>query len=616
MHQETPRPRTRREARASTDATIDEAFQFDDLPAHETRPRNRRRFWIWLSVCVALIVLVVGVVFAAIQIFERAMNTRTHLEAAMGEVQGVQQSILAQDTAVAAEASARLSAETSAAVASTQGRLWSLAEHVPWIGANLAAVRQVAEVTDDLAADVVAPATKLDLSTLAPRDGRIDVAAISELSTVIDGVDDGVERASVTIDAIDTGALIDQVSAGVERLDGALTTLRETLSPASDILGILPSALGAEEPRDYLVMFQGNSEARSLGGNAAVFIVIHVDNGAISITEHVDSSDFPQPAAQPVVELDPEAVAIYGDKIGRYTPDFTMVPDFPAAAGILQGWWDRDVQTDVDAYISMDPVALSYLLAATGPVALPTGDTLTAENAVPLLLNEAYFRYEDPLMQNAFFGAAADAVFTALTSGTGSPVGLVTALERAASEGRLLYASDDPDEAALIGSSRMSGQMPRSDDDGPLLGVYVNDNTGSKKSFYLDMSIAACTGEAQTGATVTLASSLDETEAARLPYYITGPNFPAGDISTYLVLYGPVGSSFSSAEVDGVAVTPLAVGQHLGRPAVKVEVLNHYVSEHVVDVRFDGANAEGKGPKVWHTPMTRETPVALSSCAG
>ncbi|WP_139833216.1 DUF4012 domain-containing protein [Microbacterium sp. LEMMJ01] len=601
MHQEQPGPRTRREARTLTEA-----------PAVETRPPRRRRHWIWIALVIALILLLTAAVVAAVQLYERAMTTRSHLEAAMAEVSTVQESILSQDTAAASEAAARLAEETSAAVSPTQGRLWAVGEWVPWIGSNLTAVREVAEVTDSLVAEAVTPATQLDLSALTPSGGRIDVAALGGLSSLVDGVVAEVDRAGARIGAIHTDGLIDEVASGVARLDGALARLDETLSPIHDVLGVLPEALGANGPRNYLVMFQGNSEARSLAGNAAVFIVIRVDNGAIAITEHVDSSDFRQPTEEPVVSLDPEAVTIYGDKIGRYTPDFTMVPDFPTATGILQGWWNRDVGTDVDAYISMDPVALSYLLAVTGPVTLPTGDSLTAENAVPLLLNEAYFRYEDPLMQNAFFGSAADAVFTKLTSGAGSPTAMISALARAVEEGRLLYSSEDPDEMALIGTTRMAGRMPT--DGKPLLGVYVNDNTASKKSYYLDMSIMACLGGGQARASVTLASSLEEAEASRLPYYIAGPYFAPGEISSYIVLYGPVGSSLVSASVDGSAVTPLAVGQHLGRPAVKVEVLNRFVSEHTVDVTFDGVAGDGDELEVWHTPMTRETPVETSTC--
>lgn len=612
MHQEPPRPRTRREVRALTDLSDGASTQ----RGGENRPRSRRRLRSWLAVGVVLLVLLAGAAVAAIQLYDRVLTTRTHLEAAMGEVQIVKKSIAALDTVAAKEAAARLSLQTSAAVQPTQGRLWALAEYVPLVGPNLAAVRQVAEVTDALVAEAVLPATQLDLSALAPSAGRIDVVALGQQSEVVESVVTAVDKASATIDKIDKFYLIDKVSAGVVRLEGALATIDETLAPVRDILSVLPEALGTAGARDYLVMFQGNSEARSLGGNAAVFIVIHVDNGSISITDHVNSSDFRQPADAPVVSLDAEAVAIYGDKIGRYTPDFTMVPDFPTASGILQGWWDRAGKTDVDAYISMDPVALSYLLAVTGPVALPTGETLTAVNASPLLLNEVYFRYQDPLIQNAFFGAAADAVFTALADGSGPPTGLITALARAADEGRMLYASTDPDETALIAQSRLSGRMPAAAEGDPTLGVYVNDNTASKKSYYLDMSIDACAAEGEAHASVTLSSALDESEAGRLPYYIAGPYYPLGDISSYLVLYGPVGSTFVSVEIDGHAVLPLAVGQHLGRPAVKVEVLNRYASAHVIDVSFAEVPVGGGDLEVWHTPMTRETPVEVVPCVG
>ena len=78
--------------------------------------------------------------------------------------------------------------------------------------------------------------------------------------------------------------------------------------------------------------------------------------------------------------------------------------------------WLRETGVDVSGVISLDPVSLSYLLEATGPVALPTGDVLTSENAVDLLLNGVYLRYADPRDQDAFFAAAAGSVFGALTS--------------------------------------------------------------------------------------------------------------------------------------------------------------------------------------------------------
>jgi hypothetical protein len=355
-------------------------------------------------------------------------------------------------------------------------------------------------------------------------------------------------------------------------------------------------------------MFQGNSEARSLGGNAAVFVVLHAEAGKMSISDVVNSSDFHH-RDTPITELDPEAVNIYGEKIGMYTPDFTMVPDFREAVRIFSAWWVDAGREPFDAAISLDPVALSYILKATGPLGLATGDTISADNAVPLLLNEVYFRYEDPEMQNLFFAGTAEAVFSAVVGGKAAPAPLFQGLARAVEEGRLLYDSTDPDEEALIASSRMSGRMPVDNAERTVIGVYANDNTGSKKSYYLDLAVdtaMTCTGDGATiTGTATLSSTLTSDEAARLPYYITGPHFAAEDISTYVVLYGPAGGTLESVTVDGQPAAILAQGEHGGRPAVKVEVLNHLSGTHSIEYVFHATDPQLGPLEVWHTPMSR-----------
>jgi hypothetical protein len=47
--------------------------------------------------------------------------------------------------------------------------------------------------------------------------------------------------------------------------------------------------------------------------------------------------------------------------------------------------------------LATDPVALSYLLAVTGPVTVPGGQTLTATTAVRELLSDAYRTLTGPV---------------------------------------------------------------------------------------------------------------------------------------------------------------------------------------------------------------------------
>ena len=49
--------------------------------------------------------------------------------------------------------------------------------------------------------------------------------------------------------------------------------------------------------------------------------------------------------------------------------------------------WRANIGGRVDGVISFDPVALSYLLKATGPVKIGNGETITSDNAVSYLLH-------------------------------------------------------------------------------------------------------------------------------------------------------------------------------------------------------------------------------------
>lgn len=605
---------SRRDARARRESIEQRTAEGDGgAPEAQVPKRRKRRTWIWgVSILAVLVVALVLGGIAAKRLYDQAMGVRAELTSAIADVREVQRAVLSVDTDAAAAAATRLQTKTLAAVHGSSGRLWTLAAGVPFVGDDLAAVRQVAITTDNIARDVVAPVTELRLDAFRPVEGRISLEAISGLSTLIDRVDNGVTAAAASLKGIDRAGLIDQVADGVIQLEDALAEVQPMIGPVRDVLSVLPHGLGADGPRDYLLMFQGISEARSLGGNAAIFIVLRAENGGLSIVDEVASQDFRNATPNSIVDLDPQAEVIYGDKIGRYTADFTMVPDFPDAVRILNAWWQREGFTPYEAVMSFDPVALSYLLAATGPVALPTGDVLTAENAASLLLNEVYFKYSDPLEQNVFFAGAASAVFSTITSGNFSPIAFMNALTKAADESRLLYWSPDAHEMELIAGSRMAGVLPKDNVKSTVLGAYVNDNTTSKKSYYLDMSLDMCRSGTSVTNAVTLASSITADQAANFPLYMTGRYFEPGDISTFLVLYGPVGTTLTSVTLNGVPAPILSAGEHLGRPAVKVDVFTHLQETHTIVATFDGV-AEDAGPlEAWHTPMVRDTRVAVS----
>ncbi|UWF77903.1 DUF4012 domain-containing protein [Microbacterium neungamense] len=595
-----------------------------------------RSFRFWVPVGIVLVLLAVAVVGCVVGkgVYDRAMAARSALVQAVPLASTAKEQILAGDSEGAKATAAQLAELTGEARAQTDDETWKNLEWLPVVGPNLHAVRTAAAVTDDLATQALAPATALSLEALKPKDGAIDIAAITAMQGTVGQAADAVAKASSDLEGIDREGLIPQVDSAVTTLTDAVDEIEPMLAPAKEILGILPTALGAEAPRNYLMIFQNNAESRGTGGNPAALVLLTVDKGRISITQQASSTDFKNGRPDPVIPLNPETEALYGDKVGRWISDATMTPDFIESAALVRAWWAEEFDTRVDAVVSFDPVALSYLLAATGPTVVPAepvefrGEmvrvldepvTITSENAVPLLLNEAYWRFPDGRLQDAFFAAAARSVFDALTRGDAQPKPLLDALLRAVDEDRLLYAPATEAEAALVAESALSGRLPSTNEASTVLGVYVNDDTQSKLDYYMQLDVAGsstqCTAPDSPTftATATLTNTVTPEQAPDLPYHIAPARYyPKGDISTHLVLYGPVGSTLTSVTIDGQPVS-VSGTQHLGRGAVKVPIINKPGQTHTVVAQFSAPAGEFGPLEVRHTPMVRPVPATVET---
>lgn len=457
-----------------------------------------------------------------------------------------------------------LTSDTGAARDLTSDPVWSAAETLPWIGPQLAAVSTVAGALDEVVSEGLAPlseaAAGISAASFAPSDGRIDLAPFEAIADAAGAGAASASTATKSVNAIDSSLLMTPVSDAVVEVTDLLDTTAATTDALARATKLIPAMLGGDGARDYLVVFQNNAEWRSLGGIVGAMAVIHTDDGAMSMTAQGSSSDFSR-YDEPVLDLDPEVRAIYGAHPGRWIQNVTQVPDFSVSGALAREMWQREMGLAVDGVIAMDPVALSYILQATGPVRLATGDELTSENTVQLLLNDVYKRYENPRDQDAFFAAAAAAVFEKLASGDVDPAALVSSLGRAGEERRLLlWSAIDEDQAVLDGTT-LVGSLPVTDDDQVGLGVYLNDGTGSKMDYYVDaettlewgscMVDAADRATGELTMTVTITNNAPADAADSLPDYITGGGsfgVEPGVAKTIGYLYLPEGFTLLSAE--------------------------------------------------------------------
>ncbi|MBW8761787.1 MAG: DUF4012 domain-containing protein [Microbacterium sp.] len=514
------------------------------------RRRHAGRVSAWVLGGLLLLVIIGGVWIGV-----RGILAYQHLDNARTSAAGAAE-VLA-DPAKAPALIERISVDTSAARVLTDDIIWRAGEQLPWIGPQLAAVSTVSSALDDVASHALDPlatvASTFSLDSIRPQNGAIDVSLFADIAPAALSSTEALDNARDDIAGIDTTVLLGPVRDAVAQVSGLVTEAYTGVDAVRRASTLMPAMLGADGPRDYLIVFQNNAEWRSLGGIVGAMLQLHTDNGRLTLTAQGSSEDFPAYEAT-VMPLSSEEEQIFGAQPARWVQNVTQIPDFTRGAPIAREMWLREKGVDVDGVISLDPVALSYVLEATGPVSLPTGDTLTSANAVDLLLNGVYQRYEQPREQDAFFAAAASAVFASLTSGTASPSDLLSSMARAGYENRLLLWSADAAEQAVLDGTSLQGALPETDAEVTSFGVYANDATASKMDYYQSLeTVTTWCGADRGQLTVTIRNDAPS-DAANLPTYITGGGshgVPPGEIKTVTYVYLPQDSTLVSSTAAG-----------------------------------------------------------------
>ncbi len=523
------------------------------------RPRraNARRLLLG-----GLAVVVVALAAVGVWMARDAVRARDELVQASDLVGALKGELAAGDTAAARTTMTALQQHARQAHADLDGPQWSVASRVPFLGPNVAAARTVAAVVDELSTGALPGlvATTAALDEITGPEG-VDLRPVLAAGPAITAADARVAAAQQRLTTIDPADLDSRIAAPVERLRAALADVRGTTAAAATAMTVLPGLLGADGPRRYLLLVQNNAEVRATGGLLGFVATLDADEGKVELTGSRAGSSMPVLERAPI-PLTPEEKEVFGPQLGQYFGDANFTPDFPRTAQIVTAMWQRETGVAVDGVFSIDPVALAAVLRATGPVDLPGGRQLDADNAVRLLLNDVYLRIADPVKQDRFFAAAATAIFRAITSGQGDTLGAVHALAEATGQGRVYAWSAHESEQTVLARTALSGHLVGSAGDAPVVGVYLNDGSGAKMSYYLDTSVTVaqrCTADGQRLTTTVTMHSNAPADAAKLPFYVTGGGnyVPVGHTYTTVAVFSPTGGTVVSvSDPEAFTVAP------------------------------------------------------------
>lgn len=460
---------------------------------------------------------------------------------------------------------------------------WRIAALMPWLGSPFETAQQISHVVLGLVSDVLQPSAQIG-AALSPdqlfEGSRLNVQLLRDKEPALSKISADARRLNAEAEAISDPtylAVLRKARAEVQAQTARVTSLLENTTLAARLA---PSMMGADGPRSYFMGFQTNAEARGTGGILGGFGILHFDNGTPSVEALGPNTELKGPFAP--LDLGAEYAEQYG--FANPSTDFrnsNLSSHFPYTAQIWKSMWAQTSGASVDGAIAIDPVALSYILGAVGPVTLADGEKITKDNVVELTESIAYQRFPtDQRARKQYLQDIANAVVKKMTGKLESPRHVLDALGKAVGEGRIALWSALPDEQKLLEETPLAHAVPA--DSAPYAEVVINNLGGNKMDYYLRREIEyaadGCSEDRRnTTVTVKLKSVVPE---GPLPDYVAGaagvlPNLPftmpSGSMLTSVRLIGTKDAKLLSAFSNGERV-PVFTGTERGHPTFEIQV--------------------------------------------
>ncbi|WP_344753832.1 DUF4012 domain-containing protein [Gryllotalpicola koreensis] len=538
--------------------------------AADRRPRRHRRTRVlvgWLVFAV-LLVLVAALAWVGV----RGVLAADQLRRALPIASSIQTAVLSGDSGTAATEAAELRTRADKAHALTSDPVWAVMAKTPWLGPNLRALGGVsasaASVTDNGLDAITSLAGKIGADSFKPKNGALDVAPLASAAPALAKANAAAQAAEKTAAGVSTHGVIGPLASAVTQYKDKIGEVSTFTDAASRAAALLPGMLGQSGPRSYLVLVLNNAELRSLGGIPGSVVHVTADQGKISLDSQYSGASF-GPYDGPITKLADPTNQLFGEITGEYMQDVTLTPRFDQSAQLATAMWQQRFGQTVDGVITLDPVALKYILKATGPVTVgagtPAQTELTSQNVVKSLLSDVYARFSVPADQDAFFDAASAAIFQKLASGDFEPQAMLGAFAQIGSEHRMNVWSSDAAQRKILAGTTLVGGPPNSAPGEQRFGVYLADGTGSKMDYYLHTQVQ--TGRltcSKVGALyvvqVKLTNGLTAADAQKLPEYVTGGGaygVAIGTIRTQVTTYGSPDVEFGSAFDSKGAAEPV-----------------------------------------------------------
>ena len=563
-------------------------------------------------------VLLLAVLWIAVT----ALMARSQLNQVRDDARTLGSKISASSWPAARATAADLATHAHRANQLTSGPVWALAAALPSGGEPLKTIRGITAGVDTLGRDALPPlvsaAERLNPRTLRQPDGSIDLARITAVTPAVNTAAASVAKTTAMISALPRHTWAGPIDTAYADALTQVTTVNDTLRSADLATRILPTMLGQKGPQRYFLAFQNEAEARGTGGLPGAFAIIEANHGKMRFTKMESDTTLFWPSAD--VNFGPDFQHLYGKAATTFYGNGNLSPHFPYAAQIWASMWKKYSGQKVDGVIAVDPTALGYLLAVTGPATLPDKSQVNGANAAELTQATAYAKFPgtsdaETRRRRTYLLQIATAASTKILSARGDPTALLRAASQAAGERRILVWSADPQVQHDLAQTSIAGIIPTTT--APYVGLSIVNAGGNKLDYYLDRSLTwqrtGCGPVRRTMVTITLTN---DTPPRGLPPYVTGRydkhSYPVkvGDSRLAVSYLATQGAQLQSATVAGRPGRG-RIGTENGHPVYTIDLELPSGTSRTIVLQLKEPTGAGT-PIVLRQPLVRPLQVTLN----
>jgi hypothetical protein len=465
--------------------------------------------------------------------------------------------------------------------------LLSVARHLPWLGSQVEASRDLVAIGAD-GSDIGLEAVRAMRSYHNVRDSQ--GGALSEKVTIVlDAVEPHVDVIEEELAALERrrqsmpeDGLLGPLDSALGDLDYHIEELQARLKDYRRGARLAPDLLGYDGPKTYLVLAHDNTEILGSGGFVLVYGLLTVDHGRVErlFFDHVGGIylDWRERTGEYIEPPRPLKAYLLRDwPMGL--GEASWWPDFPTVAEKAIELYRRETGSEepIDGVIGINFLTLAKLLEVTGPVTVEEyGVTVDSQNVTEQTLIITHPQDSRPWTSDRydFTGyLAQDVIDRSLTIGSSRWAPMLTALHTLGQERNLLLYSRDEEVQEAIAEQGWDGRvMPTGGDYLLVVDSSLNStklNLVVQPSIQVDISLDEL-GNARNTVTITYANDYTnwaQSKDPRLASLVVG----AGTLTVYgnyLRLLVPEGSTLEDVREQGTPVAAEAVWQEHGKTVV------------------------------------------------